>query len=468
MKTISRGRPSRKQELGRRVGWKWASALAALLSTIALLGAVAPAWADYRPHRGDVIEISVAGAAGLHRRIMIDDDGKIYFPLVGELDADGRSLAQLRQQIRDRLVSVHAFANPDVTVGIAEYRPIYVAGDVAKPGAYAYRPGMTVRDAIALAGGAGRPASSDPFDAQDRRDSLLIEFARLEIHTARLRTELAGGTKLTPGGVRADAALAPVLVEFAEMEGQQLKADQDDFANEKMHLARLIEATREQVSALVAEEAQQRSALAQQQQDGSRVEALARRSLVQISRVEEARRVLAAAQTQFFELKARLAQARRDSEGYARRLQKLQDQHQVDLIKQLEAATAELATVKVHLASVGERLRGAGSRALQSLGDGDAPQALVIFRKERDRQTHITAEEGTNLLPGDTLDIGRPRGLGPQGLALGMPVRHAGSPRPAAVSPPTVVLDGRAGERSARRRSLDLDTDIDDAPTAAR
>lgn len=485
----------RKRELPCRSRSAWTFALAAFLPVILLQWAAPSALADYRVHRGDVVEISVAGAASLQRRIMIDNDGKLYFPLVGELDAAGRSLAQLRQQIRDRLVSTHAFANPDVTVGVAEYRPVYVAGDVAKPGAYSYRPGMTVRDAIALAGGVGRTASSDPFDAQDRRDALLIEFARLEIHTARLRTELAGGTKLRTGGVRGNATIAPFLAEFAEMEGQQLKSDQDDFSNEKAHLARLIETTQEQVSALLAEEAQQRSALAQQQHDGARVEALLRRSLVQISRVEEERRALAAAQTQFFELKARLAQARRDLEGYARQLQKLQDRQKVDIIKQLEAATGQLATVKVHLASLGERLRDAGSSAPQSLRDGDRQQEFAIFREERGKQRRVAAEEGTNLLPGDTLEIARPRALGPQGLALGTPLSYSAAgvsgtatadrgdrakatppASPAAsrrsealLPPPSVLRRWRAGnERSALQRNRDFDPGSGDDFTSAR
>jgi polysaccharide biosynthesis/export protein len=389
------------------VGRIWG--LAVLWLVLLLQWAATPALAEYRVHRGDVLEIAVAGAAGLHRRIMIDDDGKIYFPLIGELTADGLSLSQLRARIHDRLVAGHAFTDPDVTVDIAEYRPLYVTGDVAKPGAYTYRPGMTVRDAIALAGGFGR---GGPLDARERYDALSVDAVRLQVRTARLRAELAGASRLDLDPLRTDGPMRPILSEFAGMEAEQLTADQNDYDNEKAHLVRLITDTQQQISALLAEQTHQQSALVQQERDAARVKALFQKSLVQIVRVEDEQRAMTNSQTQLFEVEARIAQARRDLEDYTRRLQKAAAQRKIDVLKRLEATTAELATVRIHLAALGGNAHNVGAGSEQGLWDYGPSPDVVIFRKKRGQQQRIVATEGTNLLPGDTLEVGGPTAPG--------------------------------------------------------
>ena len=143
--------------------------------------AVTPALADYLLRPGDVVEISVSGAPDFHRRTMISDDGKVSFPLLGEIGAADLAVSQLRARVRDGLAARKAFDNPDVTVEIVEYRPVYVSGDVAKPGAVPYRPGMRVRDAVAVAGGLdvmqlrGRDVLVQAVEARGEYEKLLIE-----------------------------------------------------------------------------------------------------------------------------------------------------------------------------------------------------------------------------------------------------------------------------------------------------
>jgi polysaccharide biosynthesis/export protein len=374
-----------------------------------------PALTDYYVQSGDVVEISVSGSPELLRRMMISLDGKVYFPLLGEVSVAGLSLAQLRQKLHDLLVAKHAFDNPDVTVDIAEYRPIYVTGHVFKPGAYPYRPGMTVRDAIALAGGYGRSGLGNSFEARDQYGSLSIKFVRLQIHTARLRAEFAGGTEIELNSLQPGGVTTSVLSEFVSMEAQQLRMDQADFEKEKTHLARLIDETQDQISALLAEQAQQQLALSQEQKEADRAQGLFDKSLVPIARVEDEQRILSSSKTRLFEVKARTAQARRDLEDYTRRLQKLSDQRKIDIMQRLEAATGELATVTVDLAALGENVRYIGAKNPQRLTDGSEVWDLVIFRKNQQR---VAAGKDTNLLPGDALEITGETASGPPELTL--------------------------------------------------
>jgi polysaccharide export outer membrane protein len=87
------------------------------------------------------------------RRATVNVDGEVAIPFVGALQAAGLSLAELRASIGASLIRMGAMQNPQVTVEMAEHRPFYISGDVSRPGAIAYRKGLTVRHAIALSGG---------------------------------------------------------------------------------------------------------------------------------------------------------------------------------------------------------------------------------------------------------------------------------------------------------------------------
>ena len=99
-----------------------------------------------------------------------------------------------------------------VTANVVEYRPIYVNGDVSKPGVQAYRPLMTVRQAVALCGGYEimRFRMNNPFlkSADFRSDykSLWTDFAKERVHIWRLRTELGEGDNLDQKGLPDGAA----------------------------------------------------------------------------------------------------------------------------------------------------------------------------------------------------------------------------------------------------------------------
>src|SRR6266536_3637228 len=119
---------------------------------------------EYRLNAGDVLEISIYGFAELRQRAMIELNDEVSLPPAGRVRIAGMTIAEaqsairrlvtarpLRQRFPDGRDSLIVIAAEDVNVAIAEYRPVYVMGDVAKPGELAFRPGLTVRQAIALA-----------------------------------------------------------------------------------------------------------------------------------------------------------------------------------------------------------------------------------------------------------------------------------------------------------------------------
>ncbi len=115
-------------------------------------------WADYQLAPGDLVKISVYGEEDLSPQIRVDEAGRISFPFLGNLEVDGLTTEQVRQQIHDGLKGDYLI-DPKVSVGIVEYRSFYVGGAVREPGDFSFEPGMTVRKALSLAGGATDRAS---------------------------------------------------------------------------------------------------------------------------------------------------------------------------------------------------------------------------------------------------------------------------------------------------------------------
>lgn len=107
----------------------------------------------YRLGVGDLLRILTFGEEQLTGEYRVDDQGQIAMPLIGGMPASGKSAKQLESDISRALVKGDFLKNPHITVEVIAYRPIFVLGEVAKPGQYPYQPGMTFLTAIAVAGG---------------------------------------------------------------------------------------------------------------------------------------------------------------------------------------------------------------------------------------------------------------------------------------------------------------------------
>jgi polysaccharide export outer membrane protein len=107
----------------------------------------------YQLGGGDQIRIITFGEDQLTGEFRVDDQDQVALPLLGSVAAAGLTTQQLSKNIADMLRSKNLLRDASVSVEVLAYRPIYVLGEVAKPGEYPYRPGMTMLTSIAIAGG---------------------------------------------------------------------------------------------------------------------------------------------------------------------------------------------------------------------------------------------------------------------------------------------------------------------------
>jgi polysaccharide export outer membrane protein len=106
----------------------------------------------YRVDSGDRLRVTVFDQKDLTNTYSVDQAGYVAFPLIGSVPARGRTLQELEGVIAAQLQKGY-LRNPDVSIEVDRYRSIFVMGEVGQPGQYTYVPGMTVQNAIALAGG---------------------------------------------------------------------------------------------------------------------------------------------------------------------------------------------------------------------------------------------------------------------------------------------------------------------------
>jgi polysaccharide biosynthesis/export protein len=113
----------------------------------------APGRQAYLINAGDTLEISVWQEPDLQREVLVRPDGAISFPLAGELRAEGRTVAQIREELQGRLTRYIPDLVMTVTVTDVSGNRIFVIGQVTNPGVFVMNPDLDVMQALSLAGG---------------------------------------------------------------------------------------------------------------------------------------------------------------------------------------------------------------------------------------------------------------------------------------------------------------------------
>lgn len=124
---------------------------------------------------GDRLRVFVYGQPNLSRIYPVDQSGRVSVPLIGLVKARGLTSQQLAHAIRNRLAAQYV-KDPQVTVDILQHRPFYVLGEVRNAGQYAYAGGLTVRSAVAIAGGFSERANEQVVQITRRAGGMAEKF----------------------------------------------------------------------------------------------------------------------------------------------------------------------------------------------------------------------------------------------------------------------------------------------------
>lgn len=140
---------------------------------------------EYTVQPGDILEINVWKEEGLLKEVLVRPDGGISFPLIGDMTAEGLSLAEIQQEVTERLSQF--IADPVVSISATQLlgNKIYVIGQVNKPGEYVVSRYVDVMQALSMAGGTTAFASKNSIiilrrDEQGEQHSIEFEYGDVE------------------------------------------------------------------------------------------------------------------------------------------------------------------------------------------------------------------------------------------------------------------------------------------------
>jgi protein involved in polysaccharide export with SLBB domain len=131
---------------------------------------------DYRLGPNDRMRIIVYGQPNLTGEFVLDGNGNLAFPLIGNVPASGMTPAELQRAISAKLDPDYLH-NPSVSVEVASRRPFYVVGEVQKPGSYPYVTDMNVLNAVATAGGQTYRANMGRFYIKRQVDGQVVRVS---------------------------------------------------------------------------------------------------------------------------------------------------------------------------------------------------------------------------------------------------------------------------------------------------
>lgn len=131
------------------------------LALLMVLGAAHAQQSGYVVKPGDVLEISVWKEPDLQRQVLVRPDGAFSFPLVGQVDARGKTVMDLNKTVSERLGRFISDAVVTISVQQINGNKIYVLGQVNKPGEFIVNPSVNVMQALSMAGGMTAFAASN-------------------------------------------------------------------------------------------------------------------------------------------------------------------------------------------------------------------------------------------------------------------------------------------------------------------
>jgi exopolysaccharide production protein ExoF len=392
--------------------------IAMVLSLVMIFaGLPAPVRAgDYRLGVSDRVKIKVQEWPDITGEYTVTADGAVSLPLIGNIKAVGLRPSELGQQISDRLKERSGGSEQVWTaVEIAQYRPFAIMGDVQKPGQYPYRPGLTVLEAISIAGGYYRPElgllrlGRDVALAIGDINAQKIKLNRLIAHEARLSAALAGRedfplppelSKLkddpeTSAIMKNEQAALSLEREMKQNELASFETIKSLYQNEKGTLHGQVQALSEEKESIGTQLSQLRSMAAKGLALSPTMFAL-ERSLAQVSNEQ---------------MSAQTAIVRADENitlGEQRMTQFQQERDRLNSkdLQQTRDTIAE-TRVKIETATVllDEAQTRAPAEAHELLSQDHQRPVFVIFRRDGETIRQVVADETTSVAPDDVIKI---------------------------------------------------------------
>ena len=337
--------------------------------------------------------------------------GTISLPFLGELLASGKTTAEVAEEVGKKMQLLFGLRDrPSASVELAQYRPIYLAGEVQKPGEYPYAPNMTVLKALSLGGGlrrgeTGQRFARDFIRAEGDSSVLVAERNRLLVRRARLQAEIAD---------RAEIALPRELKEVPE--ASELLASETALMQSRdkrlklllTALADLKTLLRNEIESLAKKSETQSRQLKLVESDREKVYNLTEKGLTVSSRRLAIEQQVADLQAGLLDIDTASLKARQDVSKASQDETNLKNDWDAQLAQELQNTERELDTIALKLGTSRDLMAEAMMQSAEAATVAKETVASVTYSivREKDGKTNeLPADENTKVLPGDVVKV---------------------------------------------------------------
>ncbi|WGD54935.1 polysaccharide biosynthesis/export family protein [Bradyrhizobium sp. CB1650] len=394
---------------------KWRE-VALALGVVLLLGAPSADAEDYRLGISDRLKVKVQEWPDLNGEYTVTPDGVVSLPLIGNINVIGLRLNDLTQEISNRLARRSEGAERPLTAAeIVQYRPFSIVGDVQRPGEYPYRPGLTVLQAITIAGGYYRPElglfrlDRDVAVAKGEIRTLSMKQTRLIARAARLTAALAGSSDFALPSEFNEQKDNPVIAAIMESERAALGVANDTANSERTALnevrslyQREISSLRGQIDAL----AQEDGTIQQQLKD---MRSLSARGLALMPTLFNLERAAAQISNEKMSMQTAIVRAEENITLAEHRLRERDLERDRANTRDLQQTKDELTEVRGRLRTAADLLAeaqiSAPAEARERLTDEGRRPEITLVRREGETIREFVADEATLVLPNDVVKV---------------------------------------------------------------
>lgn len=336
---------------------------------------------------------------------VVQEDGTIFLPLLGELSFAGQTQPALREEVSRRFKRTHG-GSVEFTVRIVERDPVYVTGAVTSPGAYRHVPGMTVLHAVTLAGGLPGTGADmwRRFDVGRERERLQqteLTLARLHAKSAVLEAEAANREPNPPASLVAmlgQGRAAEFLQEARALRAVERQRSSAQDGSYKL----VIDTLKAEFGVMKEALAEAENTMALRVKRVDTVTDLHKKGLANDATYNIASDALIEARRHWHETRKAFAQVQRSlTEAEQERQRLLLDDH-IEREHERAALRAQIADFKVTRETIAQMLSGATDYAPSRT---DREVEIIVLRRSVDGVAEIRLDERAPVKPGDLIEI---------------------------------------------------------------
>lgn len=379
--------------------------------------ALGPAWGatetpSYLLGTGDKLRVTVFGEPDLSGEFEVSATGTLSLPLIGAVSTVDRTLEDLEASIIAKLKDGY-LKNPKIAVEVLEYRPFYILGDVKNSGSYPYVSGMTVLNAIALAG--GNFLSEDDAvrlrleltRAREQLELLRGEYRAASARQARLVAERDGRKRIAFPKALIRAKDDPAVAEIINGENRLFKARREALVGGIDVLQSKKSQSRELIAALDAQMAADGKQLELVRMELADIEQLLKKGHARKTQYTSKQRAAAGIEGDQLENLALIARVKQDIGELDIRVMNLRNAQLKEVMDELQEVQRRISSLKHRLQAATEVMRQTEAKAGRASASMLAREtfAIRITRNSATGPEEFEASESTPVFPGDIIKV---------------------------------------------------------------